>query len=772
MSTSVDFFVSYNKADLAWAEWIAWQLETEGYTVRIQAWDFRAGSNFIHEMQTAASLAERTIAVLSPDYLESRFTAPEWYAAFANDPTGEKRTLVPVRVRRCDLEGLLPQIVYIDLVDLDAATAKPRLMQGVKPGRAKPSVEPSYPGHVVTSPKPETPEPRFPGQLPVVFQVPHLRNLQFTGRAELLTDLHTALTANQTAAIVQAVHGMGGVGKTQTAVEYCYRYGHAYDGVWWLNSESPDVLRAGLAELALAVKAATVATDPGTAVAAALRWLRNQKERWLIVYDNATSPQAIREQLPQIGGCRVLLTSRHPHWDSVGTMLQVRPWKRSESVGYIQLRTGLNEPISSDELSQELGDLPLALAQATGYMRETACSIATYLKLYRERRQELWSQETAPTDYGQTIAATWSVALEALSQTGADLLRLCAFMAPEPIPWEILRKKDSSVPTSLKSAMEDDLTFNRTKKELTGFSLAEITPSALTVHRLLQAVVRDSLDEIDTLRWRGAASVVSISDFEPSEDHERLESLRLQIPHLLKALSESTVADQYGEVVGYLLHNAGEIKATNGENEDAKVLLRRAISIKEKVYPPEHFELAKSYSQLASLEKAAGNLQEARELTRKVITCMKSAKDMPEILLTCANRILADIEWKLGNLHESRRLFDHILSTTDESVDEKKIHLPSTLGDSAMVEMELNNPTEAKRRLELSISIQSARNSTHTSHYEASYILLAFAEQTLGNTTKALSHYRFSLDALKKRYAEGHESIRVLENIISELSGT
>lgn len=110
-----DFLVSYNRNDREWAEWIAWQLEAQGYAAVIQAWDFRPGGNFVVDMHEAATKAQRTIAVLSPDYLESRFTAPEWAAAFAQDSTGVRALLVPVRVRECQPEDLLRQIVYIDL---------------------------------------------------------------------------------------------------------------------------------------------------------------------------------------------------------------------------------------------------------------------------------------------------------------------------------------------------------------------------------------------------------------------------------------------------------------------------------------------------------------------------------------------------------------------------------------------------------------------------------------------------------------------------------
>lgn len=129
-----DFFISYNKADKRYAEWIAWQLKEAGYSVVIQAWDFREGSNFVLEMQRAVEESTHTLAVLSPDFLASRFTAPEWAAAFATDPTGQARKLIPVRVRECTPGGLLAQINYIDLVGLKSEdAARERLLKGLAP---------------------------------------------------------------------------------------------------------------------------------------------------------------------------------------------------------------------------------------------------------------------------------------------------------------------------------------------------------------------------------------------------------------------------------------------------------------------------------------------------------------------------------------------------------------------------------------------------------------------------------------------------------------
>ena len=134
MAQAADFFVSYTSADRAWAEWIAWQLEAEGYRVKLQAWDFLPGSDFVQQMNQAVQEAERTIAVLSAAYLTSAFGAAEWGAVFADDPTGEQGRLLPVRVAQVEPSGLLKTRVYADLVDKRRAEI-PRSDGGRKPKR-------------------------------------------------------------------------------------------------------------------------------------------------------------------------------------------------------------------------------------------------------------------------------------------------------------------------------------------------------------------------------------------------------------------------------------------------------------------------------------------------------------------------------------------------------------------------------------------------------------------------------------------------------------
>jgi hypothetical protein len=138
-------FISYNRADRDWAEWIAGAIESAGYEPIVQAWHFRPGENFVLRMQEAAAQTDFTIAVLSDTYLKSEYTQPEWAATFAQDPTGKKRKLIPVRVAACSLTGMLVPIVHIDLIGLDEPDAKRALLDGLKPS-GKPAEPPRFPG--------------------------------------------------------------------------------------------------------------------------------------------------------------------------------------------------------------------------------------------------------------------------------------------------------------------------------------------------------------------------------------------------------------------------------------------------------------------------------------------------------------------------------------------------------------------------------------------------------------------------------------------------
>jgi hypothetical protein len=433
-----DFFISYTAANRPWAEWIAVQLEGAGYSTVLQAWDFRPGDDFVHKMQQATTSAARTIAVLSPAYFASQFGEAEWRVAFANDPTGERRLLLPVRVQPCAPPGLLAGRVYIDLVDLSEPAARQRLLAGVDQSGARPTTAP-FPGAGAGAGG----GPRFPGQGPALSNLP-VRNPRFSGRGELLEVLHARLQAGSAAAVLPtgAVHGLGGVGKTQLAIEYAHRFGSDYDLAWWIPAEQPTSATTALAALARRIGIDQLA-DQTEMVVALFDQLRG-RDRWLLIYDNAERPDQLAGLLPEGGGGQLLVTSRWSAWGAQAEPLQLSVLTRDEAIVFLAKRTGSNDEAALDRLADALGDLPLALEEAAAYLEQTQVSLEEYLDLVQGRARELFELEQAagPSHPDQRrVATVWSVSLDrvrAEAPAAEALLALCAFLAPD-IPRELPR---------------------------------------------------------------------------------------------------------------------------------------------------------------------------------------------------------------------------------------------------------------------------------------------------------------------------------------------
>jgi hypothetical protein len=362
--------VSYTGVDSAWAEWIAWQLKEAGYTVTIQAWHFRPGMNFVALMRQALDTCQRTIAVVSQAYLDqSIYGGDEWTAAFTHDdPT--RSSLLLVLVEPVSLPRLLRPWIHISLAGLEPEQAAARLLDGVRPGSAEPTAAPAFPGHAGPG---AGGGPRYPGHHPEIANLP-ARNAAFAGRDDLLGELRGRLHQEGTAVAVvpaQALYGLGGVGKTQLALEYAHRYQADYDLVWWIVAEAPGAIPAGLAALAPhlgLVDDPTQVADQEQLAAAVLETLR-RRTRWLLVFDNVPNRQDLVPYLPQ-GDGQVLITSRHPVWGGTARPVKVDTFSRAESTAFLAQRTGTDDAITADALAEELGDLPLALEQAAAYMEQ------------------------------------------------------------------------------------------------------------------------------------------------------------------------------------------------------------------------------------------------------------------------------------------------------------------------------------------------------------------------------------------------------------------
>jgi tetratricopeptide (TPR) repeat protein len=601
-----DFFISYNKADRDRAEWIAQQLRQDGYSVIIQADDFGPGANFVLEMDRATREAERTIAVLSPDYLTALFTNPEWAAAFAKDPTGKKRKLIPVRVRECKLEGLLAQIVYIDLVGHQDAVARRLLLAGVQ-------------HRTQTSPAP----PRAPNALPEIWNIPHTRNPNFTGREQLLQELRASLTSGRTAAIVP-IAGLGGAGKTQLALEYAYRHTADYDIVWWVRAEEPVTLTGGYAKLATELGLPEKDLADQQATAAAVRSWLGHHSGWLLILDNAPHPDDCRDHLPPGAAGHVLITSRDPNWGGIAKPLKLPVLPRAEAVEFLQKRCGRDEPAAAGELCGALGDLPLALEHAGAYIESTGGSITEYLALYRSRPRELLND---------AVAATWQISFERLQTEAPEalaLLYLTAFLAPDDID-----------PKLVSPAFPDAMQFNSAKAALRRYSLIDAGGGSIAVHRLVQVATRDRLARGgDEAKWAEAAVELVNNAFPFKLDMVETwnPSARL-LPHALAATGHSERLGVALESTDRLLNQAGLYLKNRGQLGEAGQALKRALAIAEKVYGPDHPEVAIRASNIGGILKAQGDLPGALLYTQRALAIDEKVygPDHPNVATDASN---------------------------------------------------------------------------------------------------------------------------------------
>ncbi|MEV0698415.1 FxSxx-COOH system tetratricopeptide repeat protein [Saccharopolyspora sp. NPDC050389] len=526
----MDFFISHAGRDRAWAEWVAWHLVDAGYTVELDTWDWAAGDNFVTKMAAALDGSERVVALFSPAYFEpQRYTTDEWAAAFVHDEQQRSR-LLPLVVEECEPPQLLRPLIAQKLFGLDEDQARKALLDAAR-GPQRPDGRPEFPPSAQTGRQEAGSRPRVPGRPPAVWNVPG-RNSDFTGRDGVLVPLRERLLSGKN---TQVLHGIGGVGKTQLAIEYAHGFAAGYDLVWWIDSERTGLISEQFAALAVAAGLVGTNTDHTAAELAVRKYFR-ENSRWLLVFDNAEEPAAVRPWLSGAAG-HVLITSRNPAWNEVGTRTEVQEFQRQESIALLRSRQPDLADAEADRLADELGDLPLALAQAGGTLAETGLSVPEYLRLLASRTNDVLN-EKPPSSYSTSLAAAVRVSMERLAAdepAAVALLQVCAMFAPEPIPTGWLNKPEA-LPDELAAVAGDPLAFGKLVGRIGRIGLARVGNATIRIHRLVRSVIRDQLsaDRRNALRTSAEALLAEVEPGSTDDPMAWPEWARL-LPHLVEA---------------------------------------------------------------------------------------------------------------------------------------------------------------------------------------------------------------------------------------------
>ncbi len=511
-----------------------------------------------------------------------------------------------------------------------------------------------------------------------IWTVPYPHNPFFTGREDYLEQLHTNLLAHKAAAITQpqAIHGLGGIGKTQIAVEYAHRHRETYPYVFWVNAATLETLFVDFITLAKLLGLSLSNDDEQKTIVTFVRNWLDTHERWLLIFDNADDLHRVRPYLPTANVGHILLTTRQQMVSSF-LSIEVKKMSVEESTHLLLQRAKLLDTATMEDrehahtIAKEMDGLPLALDQAGAYIEEMECSVAQYLQDYSSRQMELLSQRSEDeASHPDPVAVTWSLNVEQVAHNNpmsADLLACCAFLAPDNIPEAFFLEGAEELSPFFQSIKTKPFQLDQAIKDLRRFSLVDKKREShsFSMHRLVQAILKNSMDEATQREWAERTirmvnlvfpGTIDVSTWEQCQHcitHAQMcatwiEAFQLAFPeaaallnkagYYLKDLAVYADAEPlyqralliWEQVLGpqhpntaTSLNNLALLYDNQGKYEQAEPLYQRALLIREQVLGPQHPNTATSLNNLALLYDNQGKYEQAEPLYQRAVTIME-----------------------------------------------------------------------------------------------------------------------------------------------------
>ncbi len=599
----------------------------------------------------------------------------------------------------------------------------------------------------------------------LIWNVPYNRNPFFVGREIYLEKLYTKFFGGDIKGklILQALCGLGGIGKTQIAVEYVYRYCDSYKVVLWIRAESRDVLISEFRKLSVLLGVAEAreylmvstsspslktyssglaiptqipfhveghresnslsalslyddawtsqsksenisksVSDESNLIQAVKEWFRHHSN-WLVIFDNVDNMSILNDFLPLAKEGHILLTTQSQAIVGIAESMKIEKMEADESVTLLLHRSGSEKSdISSSnhsspiytiarDLIELMGGNPLALDQAGAYIEETGCGLSGYLSRYKERRAELLKTRVPghsyidPNNHPDSIATTLLLCFEKLQNDAQDnkinkaateMLQLFAFLDSEQIPEKIITTGASNFRIPLQEIAINALSLDKAIIALRRFSLIERNPDigALTIHRLVKAILQDKMDKKTKRRW-AAYAIKAVSRTVSLASTEELYLYSIHIQMCIALIEEYNLV--FSEAA-LLLHYAGVSYKEQTNYEHAEMLLQRALDIYEKVSGTEHLDTISSLDDLAVVYYKQGKYKQAEPLLQRALLIRERflGSEHPDILSTLDN--LTELYYKLGkyssaiplcqralSIRESKQWFDENLETVN-----------------------------------------------------------------------------------------------------------
>jgi tetratricopeptide (TPR) repeat protein len=738
---AVEVFCSYAHEDKDWLDKLETHLSLLKRQKLLSIWHDRLiapGADWATTIDTHLETASVILLLVSADFFASEYCfGLEMQRALARQEAGEAR-VIPILVRETDWQGapfahlqVLPSGAkpIASWQDKDAALAD--VVAEIR--RAIVEELPLLAAHA--------PHTTFPA----IWNIPYPRNPFFLGREKELAQIHQHLHTNQATALSQpqAISGLGGIGKTQLALEFAYRYHQKYQAVLWAFAESLETLISSYLTLASLLQLPErEAKEQEVIVQAVKHWLHTH-HGWLLILDNADDLKLLYGFLPSSHQGHLLLTTRATVTGRLAHRLEIETLRPGHGALLLLRRAALLEPsadlmqaIQSEReqalaICQEMGGLPLALDQAGAYLEETGIDLASYQHLYQQHRAMLLEQRRGlVADHPSPVATTWSLSFHQVEQqnpVAAELLRLCAYLAPDAIAEEILTEGASQLGPVLAPALSDVWQRNQAIEALRTYSLVRRDPHerVLSIHRLVQAVLQDAFSAEEKRIWlerviRAVNMAFPRTEYGTREQCERL---------LVQAVAAAQLINRHqfvSEEAESLLKKTADYLGDRARYAEAEPLYQHALRLCEERLSPEHFQVTHLLHALANLYYEQGKYAEAEPFYLRVLRIREEQLGSEHVQMASPLHDMANFYREQGKYGEAELLYQRALHTWEQTLGSEHPQVGHPLAGLAELYRQQGKDREAESLYQRALHIWEQKLGPE--HIDVAFPLTGLAE--------------------------------------------
>jgi tetratricopeptide (TPR) repeat protein len=782
-----DVFLSHNRAQKDWTRELAIRLRDVGFNVWFDEWALRGGEVGSVGMERGLEESRHVVLVLSPEFMASEWTDYETQIALVLSPANRDRKLIPILHTKCELP---PRISRLNWIDFSGALADPaqfefhlaQLMSDLNPDRyARPTDFASF----QASHKPGSPNTIPPVRpLPPGSRMPQAPNPLFVGREDELRDLNLMLTPGSGAlvGVHAAVTGMGGVGKTQLAIEYAHRYGYLYQGgVFWMNfagEEDPinEVARCGGPE-GMDIPGWAEMKAPEQAFRVQKTWEETERAS-LLIFDNAEDPAAVEKWRPKSGHCSALITCRRGDWPAeMGvTPLGIETLPRDKSLELLaEVRSSINSNAKNREAAGKichlLGDLPLALTVAAAYLRKYKS------ESLREYLQALSAQSVIQDKSLAKVYASFSVSYDKLKpQDPTDalaqkLFHLASLFAPVSINRGLLidsagvdsanRDARHQADDALARLIELGLIKEEADKEE--------SDARLLLHRLLRDFARlkapEDMDHSEAIKAVGEA----LDTFASRENNSGLpQDLARERAHLREVANE---AEHLGpELAARLYNNLGFNGRELALFQEARADHELALRLDEAALGPDPPQVAVYANNLGLVLKALGDLEGARANYERALKIAEAAHELDHPQVAGFVNNVGSVLHDLGDLAGARTNYERALKIAEAAYGSAHSKVAIAVNNLGSVLQDLGDLPSARAYYERALRIGEAVDGPNHPNVAIRLSNLGSVLQGLGDLAGARANFERALKIFKKVFGDDHPNTRIVQNNLDALA--